>query len=830
MRRRALANSLTAPETPPRRESAPTLHPTPHHTSSNDGAYASIREVRAFVGEELRDACISEGDDKAFQKHLVELLKISDRGIVGRIKKWVKDGGLYDKTERRWSGIPETGSPESAYYKPLVRLLNAILTEFGYDEHKDGTKRQFVDTHNVPLAHHLEDKSPDATKKLRSVPDILSLGTGPSATPFTLFPKRASYDHVCAIWEVKLSNTFLLEQFEQLAAYAREVFVQQPNRRYVHASLLTPTDIRVLRFDRAGCYHTLPIDYHLEPELFVKLVLVVNSFDERLAGFDTSVYFESGQRKLRMVASEIYDAESKTWIANSEEEPLVFVMDEEDLEPLFYRHSIRSRGTVCWLATCEKWPGVSCVVKDYWRATERVTESEFLRTLSAVKGVGQMFAYQNDRETVCELRKVDAMPVPTDEEATITDRSFMRVVVRDYPYTLDQALSPRELLEAVVDIVDGHSVAVLDHDLLQRDISHTNLRLSLDTDVKGAIIDWDLAKDIQNQKLTKGDLRTGTQAFKSCKTLYENAQLGPPDHMDDLESILYVMFNVLCNFNSRGRPLPTEEIPETISDWHSPDRPSKLAALKQSFLLSGLKSSWTVTRFPKHADRLLQLLETLKDFFRPRIELVDAALCGKGTIPRWDRDAAKADYDAFLAILREAIDVLPEDPDPESEEEDEGEGEEEDQQQPVASGSRLPIASSSASGSTGTRSSKRSREDDSDDEDNDDSTAGGQRPSTPPRKRRASPTTRNSPLRYSISETSGSDTALMVVEPANVSEAIPVLRRSTRVKGKGKERDLEGSSTGASRLRKSTSSTSASTSSSRRTKSKRRSSGGGATT
>ncbi|KAF7291846.1 hypothetical protein HMN09_01244800 [Mycena chlorophos] len=828
MRRRALANSLTAPETPPRRGSAPTLHPTPHHTSSNDGAYASIREVRAFVGEELRDACISEGDDKAFQKHLVDLLKASDRGIVGRIKKWVKDGGLYDKTECRWSGIPETGSPESAYYKPLVRLLNAILEEFGYDEHKDGTnvvKRRFVDTHNVPLAHRLEDKSPDAAKKLRSVPDILSLGTGPSATSFTRFPERASYDHVCAIWEVKLTNTFLWEQFEQLAAYAREVFVQQPNRRYVHASLLTPTEIRVLRFDRAGCYHTLSIDYHLEPELFVKLVLVVNSFDERLAGFDTTVYFENGQRKLRMVVAEIYDAESETWIPNSGEEPLVFVMDEQDSAPLFYRHSIRSRGTVCWLAKCEKWPGISCVVKDYWRATERVTESEFLRTLSAVKGVGQMLAYQNDRETVCELRKVDAMPVATD-----ADRSFMRVVVRDYPYTLDQALSPRELLEAVVDIVDGHSVAVLDHDLLQRDISHTNLRLSLDTDVKGVIIDWDLAKDIQNQKLTKGDLRTGTQAFKSCKTLYENAQLGAPDHMDDLESILYVVFNVLCNFDSRGRPLPTEEIPETISDWHSPDRPSKLAALKQSFLLSGLKSSWTVTRFPKHADRLLQLLEKLKEFFRPRIELVDAALCGKGTIPRWDREAARADYDVFLAILREAIDVLPEDPDPESEEEDEGEGEEDDQQQPVASGPKLPIASSS--GSTGTRSSKRSREDDSDDEDNDDSNS--QRPSTPPRKRRASPTTRNSPPRYSISGTSGSDTAQMVVEPASVSEAIPVLRRSTRKTGKGKERDLEGSlrvgsSTGASRLRKSTSSTSASTSSSRRTKSKRRSSGGART-
>ncbi|KAJ7220158.1 hypothetical protein GGX14DRAFT_515551, partial [Mycena pura] len=324
--------------------------------------------------------------------------------------------------------------------------------------------------------------------------------------------------------------------------YSRETFIQQPNRKFVYATMLTARDIRVLRFDRAGCYYSQKIDYHANAVFFVKLVLLLSSFDEAVLGFDTSMYWENGRRKMKITPPEIFNKTTKE---------LVFELEDK---PLFSRRTIRSRGTVCWVGT---YNDEQYIVKDYWRADGRLCESEFLRGLVNIKGVGQMLTYVDDRDSIKLGRGLESMI--SDSGAPVADRSFMRVVVQKYGETLEKATSAHHLLCAVRDIVEGHRDSLLKVDTLHRDLSFNNLLLTLPADdACGVIIDWDMATGMtdlvrEQGRGTDGDLRTGTMPYQSVKMLHGDPRLSHHDHMDDLESIFYVLCYVLFSHDTSGK-------------------------------------------------------------------------------------------------------------------------------------------------------------------------------------------------------------------------------------------------------------------------------------
>ncbi|KAJ7220134.1 hypothetical protein GGX14DRAFT_355215, partial [Mycena pura] len=428
--------------------------------------------------------------------------------------------------------------------------MSAILEGFDRETQSHNgqiIKRRLVrNTHRTLMPHNVDDA---AAKTLKSEPDISVFGTGPSATKSANIPDRQRYSHIASLWEVKVESTFGDDQKKQIATYSRETFIQQPNRKFVYATMLTARDIRVLRFDRAGCYYSQKIDYHANAVFFVKLVLLLSSFDEAVLGFDTSIYWENGRRKMKITPPEIFDKTAKSWEANTRE--LVFDLDDK---PLFSRRTIRSRGTVCWVAT---YNDEQYIVKDYWRADGRLCESEFLRSLVNIKGVGQMLTYVDDRDSIKLGRGLESMI--SDSGAPVADRSFMRVVVRKYGETLEKATSARHLLCAVRDIVEGHRDSLLELDTLHRDISFNNLLLSLTADdARGVIIDWDMAKRMsdlvrEQGRGTDGDLRTGTMAYQSVRKLRGDPRLSHHDHMDDLESIFYVLCYVLFSHDTSGK-------------------------------------------------------------------------------------------------------------------------------------------------------------------------------------------------------------------------------------------------------------------------------------
>ncbi|KAF7323880.1 Cytochrome P450 [Mycena kentingensis (nom. inval.)] len=653
------------PITPSR--SAPTIaHATPHHPSSDGTTHRTVAAIQNILVSELQDAWIEEADTLPFQQHLAKLITdhythAYQRDLDTEIAAWLATCRTYSGTNQRWKDIG-TGGLENTLYDPLVNIMNAILNKFApSSKARHGKQRKFINTHDVVFSHNSKDLAEDATQDLRSCPDILAVGVGPSATCESKLPSfdqtTASYEYAASIWEAKRKNTFEESQQKQIAVYARETFIWQPNRKFVYVSLISFSGLRVLRFDRSGCYYTRCFDYHADPALFVKLVLLLTTYDEELLGLDTSIYWEKGQRKMRMTPPEIFDSVAGAMVPNTTE--LVLILLEN--YPVFARRTIRSRGTVCWVAVYQ---GRHYIIKDYWRATPRVAEYEFLRELVGVPGVGQMLTYLPDRETICQGRAVTEMRLANGQDV-ISDRTLVRVVVRQYGATLEHAKSPRHFLSAILAITEGHRDSVnRENGILQGDISIDNIRLSPDEDREVAvIIDWDLAKRIKNQILTKGDLRTGTRAFQSSRVLARDPRLGAPDQMDDLESIFYVMFFILCGYDEAGQQLVVN-VPPQITDWLDiTEEDGKLSELKGYFLTRKYYKWPAITRYPV-AQRVLEtMLGELRSLFAIRAEEMQYAVATQdATEFVYSEEKMRADYQTFLGIIRKALPALPEDP------------------------------------------------------------------------------------------------------------------------------------------------------------------------
>ncbi|KAF7294653.1 hypothetical protein MIND_01002100 [Mycena indigotica] len=505
----------------------------------------------------------------------------------------------------------------------------------------------------------------------RSTHNPTSLSSSPEAAQplLRISPPALSYADIGEIYDNKLSDNLGKAERSQMAVYAREVFIQQPNRMFVRVNIITPMTVRILLFDRSGCYYSQPVNYHSSAGaiFLVKLVLLGSAFDESLIGFDTSIYWENGRRKMKLIPPRIYDNDAGEWRDNITKTVYVFVIDPK---PLFSRRTIRSRGTVCWRAVCN---GVSYVIKDYWRGDGRILESEILQDLSGIPGIGQMLCFENDRFSIKELRGIpstEAMkhdsPPSSEYPPTVINRYLMRIVVVEYGATLDEAVCAHQFLCAIRDIVKGHHTATigLDEDkrVLQSDISPFNIRLAYDrADQHAVLIDWDLAKRmarlIAGDLASSSDLRTGTEIYHSVRVHMGDAErLSHLQPMDDLESIYYVIIYVLCGFDEHGEKIA--KLPPSIQSWMDGGNTPKamaLAPIKRSFLLCDLE--FRVTRFPLQHDILMAVIHQLHHFFRTRITAIGAAtrILHPTPLPPYNAEQAKSDYAAFLAPIEQGI-------------------------------------------------------------------------------------------------------------------------------------------------------------------------------
>ncbi|TEB26517.1 hypothetical protein FA13DRAFT_1795693 [Coprinellus micaceus] len=121
-----------------------------------------------------------------------------------------------------------------------------------------------------------------------------------------------------------------------MAAFVRRIFRTQPNRVHVRSLVITEKHVRLVHFDRAGPQITPPIDIHLHPDTFVRLLAGLTSISERTLGLDDSIQWTimDGRKGQGTLTATDSNGERKTY-------PI--------LEHLpIPRDRMFGRGTTCW--------------------------------------------------------------------------------------------------------------------------------------------------------------------------------------------------------------------------------------------------------------------------------------------------------------------------------------------------------------------------------------------------------------------------------------------------------------------------------------------------
>ncbi|KAF9071184.1 hypothetical protein BDP27DRAFT_1419224 [Rhodocollybia butyracea] len=178
------------------------------------------------------------------------------------------------------------------------------------------------------------------------------------------------------------------------------------------------------------------------------------------------------------------------------------------------------------------------LLKDIWRVNKYHPEAETYKRLhqASVPNVADVIAF-ND---VQGERHVAAV-------ASIKSRKHQhyRIVLGQVGRPLKAFDSTHQLTEAVLDAVCTHRRAYEDAKVLHRDVSMGNIILYQN---QGWLIDWEIARCVDEDKGPQVPERMGTWQFLSLRVLDNPAVFHQP--RDDLESFVYVLLWIAGRYAS----------------------------------------------------------------------------------------------------------------------------------------------------------------------------------------------------------------------------------------------------------------------------------------
>ncbi|TEB25612.1 hypothetical protein FA13DRAFT_1148350 [Coprinellus micaceus] len=336
--------------------------------------------------------------------------------------------GNQDRT--RWAMIPEHPTLERQLYTPFFNLITAILNK--HLKAVKGIKRRLVDMHAKQMKH---------MEGHHTSPDLVIQGVGPSfGTPSD--GKLVGYTNIVTYFDVKLQRELdRPESLEQMAVYARQIFVHQPNRWFVRCLLLSDRDVQLVHWDRAGLQTSEFYNIHEEYPCFVGLLVSLSNTEgeQKNIGLDDSIQWthDSAGRK---VAGTMTDASS--------EKGKVF--DLIDKNPVSQSHHIHGNATVSW-AVRDRKPKVptqtELFVKDSWSSAGRTEEWKLLARANdaKIKGVCKMIWHKDRRAEISQFR----------DGNQFFNRVFSRIVMEMYGKEIHRFTSAVQFLAALRDAVAG---------------------------------------------------------------------------------------------------------------------------------------------------------------------------------------------------------------------------------------------------------------------------------------------------------------------------------------------------------------------------------------
>ncbi|RXW12691.1 hypothetical protein EST38_g13162 [Candolleomyces aberdarensis] len=543
-------------------DSSTPYRPTTHAADGTENA----ADMATLVLKELDEVVVT--DDKWVKQLYRGLVSSTD------IRKFLRTSGKFKNN--RWVGIPEAIELERQLYAPICEIVNSILENVA--PAGIARVRKAVDTHSVHFMH--ETLAPTSTSRFTS-PDIVIKASGPS---FSIPPGRAlGYGNSASFFDGKREAEAdkLPDHLGQLGKYARQIFIQQPNRRFVRCLIITEQHVRLFHFDRSGAQYTPYFNYHDHPHVFVRLILGLSSIDERVLGLDDSVQWTIGPAGVKTGGT------LSTIGPDNSTVKYQLIMDSKP----FIRHSIRGRGTTCWPVRDSM--GNQLLVKDYWMSEGRVPEFEMLKLATGVPGVGQMVSYEDRRAETRDYRG----NVSVFGANIFNNRIAIRIVLKAYGASIDKFTSAKQLFSAFRDAIAAHQKLV-GKGLIHRDICLSNILLGLagaDPGYRGILIDLDMSIGPERPiTSTCKEFRTGSPMFYSLTILMalqlEKKLFPAHDYLDDLESLFYIFCYLVFMYTANGQLTTKNAVQKLfISTWadvHGPE--SSAWSTKHSFLTVGM--------------------------------------------------------------------------------------------------------------------------------------------------------------------------------------------------------------------------------------------------
>lgn len=495
---------------------------------------------------------------------------------------------------------------------------------------------------------------------------------------------------IVVIGELEASNHHGVKKpLIQLAVYARDVFANQPTRRYLHAFTICGSKMELWVFDRSGCYSPGPFNIHEHPDRFIRVLsgYILMSDDE--LGLDTFIQLEGGASFINIEGDECKRQRLQL-----------------HLVPLTHRRAIVSRATSCFLAKNPDSHDYDHVAKFSWPSSERKPETDFFKLADqrGVQGIARLIGhcditnindirsgitftkrysfrgtamgissfsrvlFQSQRLVNKRLSNIEISvkrpmkrklvgegPKPKrpkfenrqsglQNEVTYLDgescrsrqiassdslydnRTLRCLVFSPAGRPIYKYQSPLELLEALRDAIKAHQSLYSKGNILHRDISENN------------IIITDLKKDGFSGMLIDMDLakelgsgrsgarcRTGAMEFMAIEVLRDT------DHTyrHDLESFLYVLLwqCIRRGWEFVGRTLSK---PSQLTGWYTGTF-EDIARNKQGNM-DGLAFEYILNEFPDEFKCIKPLCRELRSILFPIKE--DALFTGTPPQPR----------------------------------------------------------------------------------------------------------------------------------------------------------------------------------------------------
>ncbi|KAG6263252.1 hypothetical protein E4U48_006844 [Claviceps purpurea] len=477
---------------------------------------------------------------------------------------WQRAKHLYSDSEKKWLDLPLQPTEENVCSWWLGLQNNFLATEqAAYSgrpvQDEDGSDSKNYGSDSKDYGSDSEDYGSDY-EYLQELELLVKKKKNGSAV------EQHDWRDVLAIGRLAQSEqTEAKELLLKLGSGVREVFAQQPTRRFVHAFTLTGKTMETWVFDRSGPYSGATFNVHEEPEKFVQVLCGYLMMSDEELGLD--IFTEEKDGRL-FVTIPVNPCATET------------IQLELDSKPIFYRRAIVSRATTCFPAKPIGAPEFDRVVKYSWIPSTWTPEPDLLIKANEhrVQGVAKMVGYEREISRISKLREGLAFSTPHKDQIPYDDRDLRVLAVTPLGRPLEEFESILGLLGCLHDAIEAHRSLYMDSKILHRDISINNIIITDPAKAnrkKGVLIDLDLAKNM-DEGPSGARHRTGTIEFMAVGVLLRE------DHTyrHDLESFFYVLIWLCFVYGAKGHGTKPRNAPP---DW-SKGSPALIAQRKRGHM------------------------------------------------------------------------------------------------------------------------------------------------------------------------------------------------------------------------------------------------------